>query len=347
MNRRWMVCIAGLLCWFATVSSGAVRADDQPFRNVGSLDIVYPGAFSQTVGTIFITVNPGKLFADGASKCLITVLALDDTGKPVSKGTLFSFSTTLGKFQNGLTTATTLSPDDTGTVSLYLVSGHTTGDAVVTCTVEGVSKSVLIPIYNVQYETETNNDMSEADAMCLDVAFNAQLSSPYDEDWYGLTNVGSSVIYINFVTTAIPAGSGCDGTSTVGTYRVDVRDAYNNVLISYQNTDCDFDNGMWETGIQYSGNYYIVVYCPRLPDSGHYLSTPYYLTVSTSLYPLCGDFNKNGVVDWNDVVDRYQYSPEGFSNWFRNCWVADQQYSGGTNNGSFLEMAQPQEGPSF
>lgn len=347
MNRRWIACMAGLMCWFTALSPVISRADDQPAGNMGIRDGAYPAPISQAVQTIFITINPSKLFADGSSKCLITALALDDTAKPVAKGTQFSFSTTMGTFQNGSTSAITSTADDTGTISLYLVSGHTIGDAIVTCTVEGVSKSVLIPIYNVQYETETNNDMGEADTMCLDVAFNGQLSSPYDEDWYGLTNDGTSVIYINFVTTAIPKGAGCDGSSTVGTYRVDVRDTDNNVLISYQNIDCSFDNGLWETGIQYKGNYYVVVYCPRLPDKDHYLSTPYYLTVSTSTYPLCGDFNRDGSVDWQDVVDRYASSKEDFPNWFRNCWVADRQYSNGSKDGSFLETSPLRADPSF
>jgi len=291
----------------------------------------------QAVETVFITVNPSKLFADGSSKVLITALALDDTGTPVVKGTSFLFKTTLGKFQNGSTTATVLTADDSGTVSLYLVSGTVVGDAIVTCTVGDVIKSVLIPIYSVQYETEPNNFPDEADAMCLDVAFNGQLASPYDEDWYGLTIQGNTRIFINFVTTAIPQGAGCDGTSTVGTYRVDVRDANNNVLISYQNIDCDFDNGLWETGIQYTGNYYIVVYCPRLPSNAHYLSTPYYLTVGTSPFALCGDFNKDGTVDGRDVIARYRYSREDFASWLKNCWLSDRNYVGNHAMGSSLQ----------
>lgn len=282
----------------------------------------------QAVETVFMTVNPSKLFADGSSKVLITAFALDDMGEPVVKGTSFLFKTTLGRFQNGSTTATVLTSDDTGMVSLYLVSGTVVGDAIVTCTVGDVTKSVLIPIYSVQYETEPNNFPDEADAMCLDVAFNGQLASPYDEDWYGLTIQGNTRIFINFITTAIPQGAGCDGTSTVGTYRVDVRDANNNVLISYQNIDCDFDNGLWETGIQYTGTYFIVVYCPRLPSNGHYLSTPYYLTVGTNKFALCGDFNKDGAVDIKDVMARYRYSQEDFGKWLKDCWLPDRNFFG-------------------
>jgi len=229
---------------------------------------------------IELTADPGMLLADGYSISIITATLTDISGQPVVKGTAVTFFATPGltKFSNGETTLTTVTPDDTGVVSVVIIAGNQSGLETITATSSGVSKSITIKIVKLQYETEPNNEMAEADWITFGDAYLAQLSSPYDQDWYVYKTTESGKISINFITTAIPEGSGCNGTTTVGTYRIDIRDTENNVLMSYQNIDCIFDNGIWETGIQNPGTYYIVVYCPRLPNNGHYLSTPYYIS---------------------------------------------------------------------
>ncbi|MFZ3044581.1 MAG: invasin domain 3-containing protein [Desulfatirhabdiaceae bacterium] len=227
---------------------------------------------------IVLSANPTIIWADGFSQSVISAYLTDNNGQPVAQGTVVSFHTTLGTFQNGDVNFTTTTIGDTGIATATLTAGTTTGIATVTCTTLGGSKSITIKIVKLQYETEPNNEMAEADWIIFGDAYLAQLSSPYEQDWYVYTTTQSGSISINFIATAIPEGAGCDGTTTVGTYRIDVRDTQNNVLMSYQNIDCTLDNGIWETGIQNPGTYYIVVYCPRLPDNGHYLSTPYYIS---------------------------------------------------------------------
>jgi hypothetical protein len=145
----------------------------------------------------------------------------------------------------------------------------------------------------LEYETEPNNDMDQADEICFGKVFLSQLSSPYEEDWYTFTITEPSRIGINFIATAIPKIAGdCEDSTTVGTYRIDIRDRDNNVLMSYQNVDCSLDNGLWETGVIPAGNYYVVVFCPRLADSSHYLSSPYYIVVYNDLYFPCGVSDK-------------------------------------------------------
>lgn len=248
--------------------------------------------------SIILTADPSTLFADGYSMTLITAYLIDSQGQPVAKGTSVTFTAIMGlaKFSNGKTTITVSTPNDSGLVSVSLIAGTISGLETVTCTSSGITQSIIIRIVKMQYETEPNNEMAEADRIIFGDAYHAQLASPYDTDWYVYTSTQSGVISLNFITTAIPEGAGCDGTTTVGTYRIDVRDTQNNVLMSYQNIDCTFDNGIWETGVQSPGTYYIVVYCPRQPSVDHYLSSSYYISAYQTLIPQCKpDIRANGL----------------------------------------------------
>ena len=245
---------------------------------------------------ISLSAVPSWIPADGYSYTAITATILDSAGKPVSAGTAATFTTTaLGVFENGKQTYSAVTSDDTGTVTVRLKAASTAaiGTAVITCTVGSAVQSLSVNLVRLEYETEPNNDRSQADAICFDNVFLSQLSSPYEEDWYTFTITQPSRIGINFITTAIPEIAGdCEDSTTVGTYRVDIRDVNNNVLMSYQNIDCIFDNGIWETGVVPVGTYYVVIFCPRLPDNSHYLSTPYYLAVFNNLYLPCGGGDK-------------------------------------------------------
>ena len=226
--------------------------------------------------------------ADGYSKVTIAAKITDSAGNAVAAGTSMIFMTTLGTFSNGKTSLITATPDATGTVSISLTAERNIGIAVVTCSSGSITGSVSVTMTKLEFETEPNNDMEHADAICFGNVYMSQLFSPYEEDWYNFTIKEPQRISINFLTTAIPEIAGdCKDSTTVGTYRVDIRDRDNNILMSYQNIDCSLDNGIWETGVVPAGTYYIVVYCPRLPDNGHYLSTRYYMAVFNELYRPC------------------------------------------------------------
>jgi len=244
--------------------------------------------------TLYLEASPTWVPADGYSRRVISAVITDSAGNPVAAGTTVTFMTTLGVFSNGKTTLTTVTPDATGIVKVSLTSGQTVGTATVTCNSGDATGTITISMIKLEYETEPNNDMAHADGICFNNVFLSQLSSPYEEDWYTFTISQPSRITINFITTAIPAiATQCDkGISTMGTYRVDIRDVDNNVLMSYQNVDCSLNNGTWETGVVPIGTYYIVVFCPRTPDNSHYLSTPYYLAVFDNFYFPCGDSDK-------------------------------------------------------
>jgi len=231
--------------------------------------------------------------ADGYSKTIVAAKLTDSAGNAVSAGTSLIFMTTQGVFSNGKTTLISATPDATGIINVYLTSGREVGIAVVTCSSGSITGATTVSMAKLEFETEPNNDKEHADAICFGNVYLSQLFSPYEEDWYAFTITNSSRISINFLTTAIPKIAGdCKESTTVGTYRVDIRDRDNNILMSYQNIDCSLDNGIWETGVVPAGSYYIVVYCPRLPDNGHYLSSQYYLAVFNELYGPCDGKNK-------------------------------------------------------
>ena len=264
-------------------SNGVTRYVNVSFTGVG------PPAY------ISLVAVPNWIPADGHTYTAITAIIQDSAGQPVAAGTAVTFTTTLGVFENGKTTYVAATPDDTGTLTVYLraTSAGATGTAVITCTSGSASQSLSVSFVQLEYETEPNNDMAHADVACFNSVYLAQLFSPYEEDWYTFTITTPSRIGINFITTAIPVIAGdCVDSTTVGTYRVDIRDGDNNVLMSYQNVDCSLDNGIWETGVVPSGKYYIVVFCPRLPDNSHYLSSVYYLAVFDNFYLPCGKSDK-------------------------------------------------------
>ena len=255
------------------------------------LDVLCTGAGTPT----YISLSAARSWipADGYSYTAVTAVILDGGAKPVPAGTAVEFSTTLGTFENGKQKYVVATPDATGIVTVHLIATSTVGPAQITCKWGSGMASAQITVLTVllEYETEPNNEMVQADGICFRNVFLGQLSSPYEEDWYTFTTTESSRIGINFITTAAPADANCDsGTTTVGTWKVDIRDSDNNVLMSYHNVDCIFDNGTWETGVVPQGTYYVVVYCPRLGGTGDiYLSDPYYLRVLNDFYFPCVD----------------------------------------------------------
>jgi hypothetical protein len=263
-------------------SNGVTRYIDVIFSGVGPPAIIY------------LRAAPERIPADGTYSA-ITAVVMDSAAQRVAAGTLVTFSTTKGVFGIGKDTYVVATPDNTGTLTTYLraKSITDTGDAVVTCKSGGIEQTHTVQIVYLEYETEPNNDKDHADEICFDYMYLSQLFSPYDEDWYTFTIAEPNRIGINFITTAAPADAQCDsGTTTVGTWKVDIRDLENNVLMSRHNIDCTFDNGIWETGVFPPGAYYVVVYCPRLGSGDNYLSDSYYMSVFNDFYFPCSDKDK-------------------------------------------------------
>ena len=100
--------------------------------------------FGGAVGSITLTANPTSIPADGSSSSTITATLTDAAGQPVTPGTSITFSTNLGTFSGGGTTITAATPDDTGMVSVSLISATTAGSATVTATSGGVQQSVTV-----------------------------------------------------------------------------------------------------------------------------------------------------------------------------------------------------------
>ena len=256
------------------------------------LDVIFSGVGPPAI--IYLNAAPERIPADGTYS-VITAVIMDSAAQRVAAGTLVTFSTTKGVFGSGKDTYVVATPDSTGTITVYLraKSITATGYAVVTCKSGGVEQALNVQIVQLEYETEPNNDMAHADGICFDYMYLSQLFSPYDEDWYTFTITEPSRIGVNFITTAAPADAGCDSnTTTVGTWKVDIRDLENNVLMSRHNIDCTFDNGIWETGVVPQGTYYVVVYCPKLGEGFYYLSDSYYMSVFNDFYFPCSDNDK-------------------------------------------------------
>ncbi len=82
--------------------------------------------------TITLSVSPNSIPANGQASLAITATLRDSTGAAVDRGTTVEFSTTLGTFPNESTTYSTSTPNESGTVTVSLISGTTAGTARVT-----------------------------------------------------------------------------------------------------------------------------------------------------------------------------------------------------------------------
>lgn len=104
-------------------------------------------AFTQKGGaavSMTLETDPDSIPADGSSSAKITATLTDSVGNPVNPGTSVTFSTTLGRFSNGSKTYTVTTPDAAGVVVVSLISGTTSGAALVIATATGVTQSVYV-----------------------------------------------------------------------------------------------------------------------------------------------------------------------------------------------------------
>lgn len=248
----------------------------------GIIISIYSLGYAGPTAIIKLDAYPNFIFWNGKgnSSVLISAQLFGQDGQPVETGTPAVFRSSDGTyFPNGSSELFTATTNDRGLITTALVAMiDISGIAYVTCESNNVIETIGIPIVSMEYETEPNDSSTQADQIIFNHPYYAQLASPYDQDWYKFSIDSISQVSINFITTAIPEGAGCEGTTTIGTYRIDVRNSSGQTLASYQNVDCNYNNGIWHVGFNNPGTYFIVVFCPRQPDTSHYLSSPYYLT---------------------------------------------------------------------
>jgi parallel beta-helix repeat protein len=113
---------------------------------------------------ISLTAAPTSILADGANSATITATLKDSTGTPVAPGTAVTFSTNLGTFSGGGTTLTDTTPDNTGIVSVSLISETTSGLATVTATANGTIQALMVGFTGATASTGTATSVSSTSA---------------------------------------------------------------------------------------------------------------------------------------------------------------------------------------
>src|SRR6056297_2187748 len=132
--------------------------------------------------SISMSATPTEVPADGSASTAITATLTNSSGEAVEKGTDVSFSTDIGKFENGQKTHSVSTTGDSGSVTVSLMSDERTGDTIVKATSNGVTQSVKVTFVeggiaeaaylSVGTSTNTvktdNSDSAEITAVVLD-----------------------------------------------------------------------------------------------------------------------------------------------------------------------------------
>ena len=93
---------------------------------------------------IALSADPTQIPADGESSLTVTAVLTDSTGTPVAAGTSLTFKTSSGIFQNDSDEYTLSTSDDSGSVSVSLISSIAAGSADITCTSNGVTQLTTV-----------------------------------------------------------------------------------------------------------------------------------------------------------------------------------------------------------
>ncbi len=101
------------------------------------------GATNLPVASISLTPNPQNINPDGFSSTVLTAVLADSGGTPVPDGTQVRFTSTLGKFPNGLQEISLNTTDGTAAVALISIAEEE-GVAKVTASAGGVSQSASV-----------------------------------------------------------------------------------------------------------------------------------------------------------------------------------------------------------
>lgn len=101
----------------------------------------------EVIGSMTLTANPATIPPNGTSSSAITATVKDSAGQPVPKGTSVTFTTNLGTFENGSTTFTGPTPNETGIVTVSLIAGTTAGTAYITASAKIGTDTVTQSVY--------------------------------------------------------------------------------------------------------------------------------------------------------------------------------------------------------
>lgn len=156
-----------------------------------------------SVGSLQISANPDTIPADGVSSSAITVSALDITDLPVPRGTEIVFTTDLGIFSNGGDTITVETEDDTGSLTVSLISAITPGTATVTAASGGVSQGTPVTFTSTEAPTVGRIELS---------------ADPEVIDANGSSSATITAIITDTVGDPIPLGQAVTLTTTSGSF---------------------------------------------------------------------------------------------------------------------------------
>jgi hypothetical protein len=114
-----------------------------PFFFLFTIGCGSSGSINDTA-SISLTVGEPSVSGDGTSSVAITAVVSDSSGQPVKSYTDVSFKTNLGKFKNGTQSYTEKITNESGTVTVSLISPTQPGIAEVTCESSGVTQLVQV-----------------------------------------------------------------------------------------------------------------------------------------------------------------------------------------------------------
>ncbi|OQY60197.1 MAG: hypothetical protein B6245_02575 [Desulfobacteraceae bacterium 4572_88] len=112
---------------------------------------IYIQISGQAAATISMTPSPGTVTipADGTSSTSVLALIRESSGASVIQGTRVEFTTTLGRFENNSNFYSTTTPDETGSVTISLISSTAPGIAEITCESGNISQKTTVEFTRV------------------------------------------------------------------------------------------------------------------------------------------------------------------------------------------------------
>jgi hypothetical protein len=123
----------------SSTTSGIAQVTCRAGSVTQKTSVEFKGGTDVTVATISLSAEKTEIPADGKSSTSITATLKDSFGQAVPKGTSVTFSTSIGRIPNssGYT-------NESGTITVALISGTVAGSAEVTCWAGGVTQKVTV-----------------------------------------------------------------------------------------------------------------------------------------------------------------------------------------------------------
>lgn len=123
----------------SSLTSGVAEVTCRAGSVTQKTTVEFKGGSDSAVATISLSAEKSEIPADGKSSTSITATLKDSFGQAVPKGTSVSFSTSLGRIPNS-----TGYTNDSGMLTVALISGTTAGSAEITCWAGSVSQKVTV-----------------------------------------------------------------------------------------------------------------------------------------------------------------------------------------------------------